>query len=124
MKAHGFSAAARILTASAYQAAFAERKPLRTRFLSVHSRPTLGLGARLGLVVGKRQCPLANRRNLVKRLIRERFRMARPELASADLVFRLSARLPDCRGAVLKALLAQDLASIFQRLPRAAAALP
>jgi len=55
-------------------------------------RPAVGLGARLGLVVGKRLVKSAVRRNLIKRLARERFRRRREGLGSCDVVLRLSAR--------------------------------
>ena len=45
--------------------------------------------ARLGLIVGKRALARAHERNRVKRIIRNRFRLARADLASVDLVIRV-----------------------------------
>ena len=46
-------------------------------------------GARLGLIVGKRAVRAANRRNLVKRVVRETFRQARPGLPALDVVVQV-----------------------------------
>lgn len=48
--------------------------------------------ARLGLVVGKKFLKAAVSRNLVKRLVRERFRHMRPQLPACDVVMRLVAK--------------------------------
>lgn len=45
--------------------------------------------ARLGIVVGKKNCPLAVRRNRIKRLIREQFRLNQQVIAGKDIVILL-----------------------------------
>ena len=45
--------------------------------------------ARLGLVVGKKAAKRANRRNFMKRVIREWFRLHRHELPALDFVVRV-----------------------------------
>lgn len=47
------------------------------------------LGARLGLIVGKKAIARAHARNRVKRIIRDRFRRARKSLGNVDLVVRV-----------------------------------
>jgi ribonuclease P protein component len=47
----------------------------------------------LGLVVAKRCLRRSVDRNLIKRLVREIFRVRRPELPSCDLVVRLADNL-------------------------------
>ena len=44
--------------------------------------------ARLGVVVGRRAAPLATRRNRLKRLMRESFRVAAQDLPAVDVVVR------------------------------------
>ncbi len=43
-------------------------------------------GARLGLVISKKNVPAAVQRNRVKRLVREHFRQRRTQLSAVDLV--------------------------------------
>jgi len=47
--------------------------------------------ARLGLIVGKKSVSRATARNRIKRVIRDRFRRIRSELASVDVVVRVVA---------------------------------
>ena len=47
--------------------------------------------ARLGLIVGRKSVSRATARNRIKRVIRERFRRVRSELASVDVVVRVVA---------------------------------
>ena len=54
--------------------------------LSEHN--ALGL-ARLGLVVGKKAAKRANKRNYMKRVIREWFRLHQHELPAKDFVVRV-----------------------------------
>lgn len=49
--------------------------------------------ARLGLVVGKKFLKRAVQRNLIKRIVREQFRLKRPDIPCRDLVVRLVVRL-------------------------------
>ena len=48
-----------------------------------------GGGARLGLVVGRRFLPRAVDRNLLKRIVREAFRLKSSELPDGDVLIRL-----------------------------------
>ena len=48
-----------------------------------------GEGARLGIVVGKKNLPGAVDRNTLKRIVREAFRERRSELPACDIMIRL-----------------------------------
>ena len=68
---------------------------LKSRHFLLHYRPRMaseGSGARLGLVVAKRFLRRSVDRNLVRRLVREHFRLLRARLRSCDLVVRLAAK--------------------------------
>lgn len=128
MPDHRLPGGSRLRGPGAFKAVFAARRVLRGRLLNVHalsteaSRPAAGAefslssGARLGLVIGKRNCPQANRRNLLRRLIRERFRLSRNELGSIDLVFRLSQNLPRCTRPELRSMLRREIEILFRRI--------
>ncbi len=62
---------------------------------------TMELPARLGVVIAKRFIASAVRRNLLKRLARENFRLLRQQLPSYDLVLRLAARPQNLERRVL-----------------------
>ena len=54
-------------------------------------------GARLGLVVTKKGTPKAHRRNRIKRIIRDRFRLRAQQLPGADIVLQVFSDLDDER---------------------------
>ena len=70
-----------------------------------HSNP---LGhPRLGLVVGKKTAKRANKRNYMKRVIREWFRLHRHELPPHDFVVRVRQRFDRSNAADARTELAQ-----------------
>ena len=110
--------AARLVGAENYRQAFASRRSLRGRWLNLHlrHRENDDLGPRIGLVIGKRFCRLATRRNFLKRMIREHFRAVRREIGSIDLVVRLVRSMPQRLEAETRASLHQDIASLLVKL--------
>ena len=57
--------------------------------------------ARLGLVVSKKGTPKAHRRNRVKRIIRETFRLNAGQLPAADIVIQVFGHIEDDKLPVL-----------------------
>ncbi|CAM5191466.1 Ribonuclease P protein component OS=Castellaniella defragrans OX=75697 GN=rnpA PE=3 SV=1 [Castellaniella defragrans] len=89
----GFPPAARLHRPSEYAAALKGRRIARGALFIVSSPRSAATGpARLGLIVPKRQVPLAVSRNAIKRVVREAFRLHRAGLPEGDWVFRLVAR--------------------------------
>ncbi len=82
----------------------------------LHYRPreSGGSPARLGLVVGKKLIKSAVRRNLVKRVVREQFRLNRASLPAVDVIVRLMAK----PGRIDRRALAEEVLGLFGRLPR------
>ena len=68
---------------------------------------------RLGLVVTKKGTPKANRRNRVKRIIRERFRLTADQLPCADIIVQVFGLLDDAQ---LKQSLDKQFARIQSEL--------
>ena len=64
------------------------------------------------MVVAKRLAKHAKSRNLVKRIVRERFRLARANLPPLDLVVRLHAPVADAS----RAMLHEDIQRLLGRL--------
>ena len=73
---------------------------------------------RLGLVVGKKLLKAAVRRNLVKRLVREQFRLLRPGLPACDIVMRLVMKPKELDRRAVAAEAAMLLGKLAQRPPR------
>ena len=87
MASAAFPARLRLLNPSDFKGVFdaAEMRASKPQILVLARRNALP-HARLGIVVGKKNCRLATRRNLVKRVLRESFRLRQHELAGLDLV--------------------------------------
>lgn len=82
----GFAARYRLRTKRDFDRVFAQPRRSRSRYFSVLSRPNTVGYARLGLAVSRRVDPRAVGRNRIKRVVRESFRHALPDLPAADVV--------------------------------------
>jgi ribonuclease P protein component len=110
----GFRDVYRLRKTDEYSSVFAFRRVLKGRLLTIHYRPNLSDTARLGVVVAKKLARRAVDRNLVKRVSRETFRLARKDLPSIDMIVRLSAPI----GSSGRGALRLDLLRLLERLPR------
>ena len=109
-----FPRSVRLLRAEEYTAVFRTAQvnlssgPLRIRAIQ-NRMPT----ARLGLVVTKKGTPKANRRNRLKRIIRETFRLHVGQLPNVDIVVQVFGNIDDKEFAALLdkqfALIKRDL---------------
>ncbi|MGE5468775.1 MAG: ribonuclease P protein component [Ignavibacteria bacterium] len=116
-KDFGFDAGLRLREAGEFDAVFAHRRVLRGSFFDLHYRPNGGANARIGLVIAKKLARRAVWRNAIKRVGRESFRFARPELPAMDLLLRLAKPVSAVDRGAHSAWRA-DLAALFARLPR------
>lgn len=88
--AYRFGKAYRLLTTEEFSSVFALRKQRSRSFLAVLQSENNTLEhARLGLVVGKKAAKRANKRNYMKRVIREWFRLHQSALPAKDFVVRV-----------------------------------
>ena len=109
---YSFPKSARLLRSAEYTAVFRHAElnvsagPLRIRAIKNRMRC-----ARLGLVVTKKGNPKANRRNRLKRIIREQFRLTASALPNVDIVVQVFGEIDDAR-------LAATLQKQFKRIGR------
>ena len=93
-----FSRVSRLLKPSEFQAVFDARKAIRGQWLTAHrsddpAHESVDLACsrqpRLGIVVAKRLVPTAARRNLIRRVLREYFRLHPEQFLAGDWIIRL-----------------------------------
>ena len=104
----------RLTKTDEFSSVFGFRRAIRGKWLMLHYQPhpeTPG-DARLGLVVGKKLLKRAVHRNLLKRIVREQFRLQRASLPACDLVVRLFAK----PGPLDKKLLREDFGVLLDKL--------
>ncbi|PCJ35718.1 MAG: ribonuclease P protein component [Cellvibrionales bacterium] len=84
----GFGRSKRLLTKVAYKAVF-DDSPYRVshRNLLILARPNGLEEARLGLIVAKKNVRFAVKRNRIKRVVRDSFRLNQQTLATLDIIF-------------------------------------
>lgn len=112
-----FSRRYRLTKTDEYSSVFGFRKAIRSSSFLLHYRPRGSdedRVARLGVIVAKKLVRAAVRRNLIKRLAREQFRLLRPRLPARDLVLRVGSRPPHYD----RRLLAAEIRDLFLKLVR------
>ena len=75
-----------MLDAAAYARVFKKATRNRDKWFTVLCRANEGGAARLGLAISKKNCRAATRRNRIKRIVRESFRLNQAGLAGLDVV--------------------------------------
>ncbi len=104
----------RLLKTDDFSSVFSLRRTASDAFFQVLVAPNGLPHARLGLVVGRKTDKRAVRRNYIKRLTRETFRLQAQELAGLDVVVRARCTLSRSQGAEAKVALMR----LFQRAQR------
>ncbi|AWX14457.1 ribonuclease P protein component [Mergibacter septicus] len=82
----GFSRELRLLTPDQFRFVFEQPLRASTATITILSRPTQLEVPRLGLTVAKKHVKRANRRNRIKRICRESFRLKQQDLPCCDFV--------------------------------------
>ena len=104
----------RLTKTDEFSSVFGFRRAIRGKLLMLHYQLRTGSedDARLGLVVCKKLLKRAVHRNLLKRIVREQFRLQRASLPACDLVVRLFAK----PGPLDKKLLREDFGVLLDKL--------
>ncbi|MBK6632244.1 MAG: ribonuclease P protein component [Betaproteobacteria bacterium] len=102
----------RLCKTDEFSSVFAFRRTLRGKYFDVLYRPNSSGTARLGVVIAKKLVRSAVGRNLIKRIVRESFRLLRTNLPHRDLVVRVTTHMasPD------KCALRGEIDALFDRL--------
>lgn len=124
MSSLSFPRSARLLTPDAFAGPLKGRRVATGALLMLHAGPAVTGGARLGLVIGKRNAPLAVTRNAIKRVVREAFRHQLALLPAADYAVRLHRRVGEMSLTALKRQVRAEVDAHFARARRHASAKP
>lgn len=109
----GFRSEHRLRKTDEFSSVFAFRRSLlRGNHFELLHRPNSTETARVGVVVAKKFVRSAVNRNLVRRIVRESFRLSRNKLPQRDIVVRVSAHMskPD------RCALRDEIDELFARL--------
>jgi ribonuclease P protein component len=105
----------RLLNSAQFKAVFDDsRFRVSTRELLLLARPNALEHARLGIVVGKKNCRMATWRNRVKRQVRESYRHNQPALAGLDIIVLARRGIADLDNGTIT----QHLTKLWNRLNR------
>jgi ribonuclease P protein component len=108
----GFRSEYRLHKTDEFSSVFAFRRSVRGRHFEVLYRPNAASTARIGVVVAKKFVRSAVKRNLIRRIVRESFRLSRAALPQRDIVVRVSARLNELDRHALRG----EIDELFARL--------
>lgn len=108
----GFRGEYRIRKTDEFSSVFAFRRTLRGKHFDMLHRPNSVATARLGVVIAKKFVRSAVSRNLIRRIVRESFRLSRTKLPQYDIVVRVSARMDTSDRQALR----EEIDELFARL--------
>lgn len=113
-KENRFLKSNRLLTKNDYQDVFKKGKRIYSRTFCLFYRENTDNITRLGVVVGKKKIAKAVNRNIVKRQVREFFRLRKSDVDSIDVVVLVN-RKPPATQTVHQ--LRQELKALWLKLP-------
>jgi len=105
----------RLLTKQDYQDVFKKGKRIYSRTFCLFYRENLDDVARLGVVVGKKKIAKAVNRNVVKRQVREFFRLRKSDISNIDVVVLVTRKMTKGQPSHQ---LRQELNALWLKLPR------
>ncbi|MEN2751700.1 ribonuclease P protein component [Psychrobacter sp. FBL11] len=110
-----FTKEQRLLTPIAFREVFdAPERKLHQAHLMAFIRPNTNEQPRIGMAITKRKVPTAVTRNLIKRQIREQFRLKYSKLENKDIVFIVKKSVKDLSNKELK----NEINNIFKKIEK------
>lgn len=110
-----FTKAQRLLTPTAFREVFdAPERKLHQSHLMAFVRTNIHEQPRVGMAITKRKVPTAVARNLIKRQIREQFRIKSSIIENKDIVFIVKKSIKDIDNKELK----NQISNIFKKLEK------
>ncbi|MGB4812918.1 MAG: ribonuclease P protein component [Methylophilaceae bacterium] len=107
---------AKLVKTDEFSSVFNFRKRITANYLVIHYLPNAYQRARLGLVVSKKVAKLAVRRNYMRRLLRECFRLKQHEIAHLDIVIRVQKKFSKREFLLIKQEFELAIIKINQRV--------
>lgn len=115
----GFGRSKRLLTKAAYKAVFDDSSyRVSHRNLLMLARPSGLKEARLGLIVAKKNVRLAVKRNRIKRVVRDSFRLNQQTLETLDIIFLARRGLDQLEPAEQHKLLLQSWRKLSRQMKK------
>ena len=112
---HRFTKEQRLLTPEAFRGVFdAPERKLHQNHLMAFVRSNELDKPRVGMAITKRKVPTAVSRNLIKRLIREVFRIQSSKIENKDIVIIVKKSIKDTNNKELK----KEIINIFNKLEK------
>lgn len=118
MTGFGFPKAMHLVKTDEISSVFTFNRRINSEHFQILVKPGLYVHGRLAVIVSKRIAKLANRRNYIKRLSREVFRLHQDKLSGMDIVVRVKKQFDQKnREGIVRELLGQlDQASARLKL--------
>ncbi|MES9900474.1 MAG: ribonuclease P protein component [Sedimenticola sp.] len=113
----GFDRTLRLLTPAEFKQVFQRSERCSDRYFTILYRPNALAHPRLGMAIAKKNLKRAVDRNLVKRLVREEFRLNRSGLSGFDLVVMCKRGLPTSNKTLLKSSLERLIGKLVATQP-------
>jgi ribonuclease P protein component len=92
----------RISSSAIFVALLKQRPSVKNTIFSMHIAKSSDDNNKLGIIVTKRLCKKANKRNKIKRMMREAFRLNAPLFAKLDILCRLKADISKSKNSDFK----------------------
>ena len=87
---HAYTKELRLNKADDFSSVFILRKTRNGQWLKIHYKPNGLSYSRLGLIISKKNHKRANKRNYMKRVARELFRLEQPKWLGHDIIVRVN----------------------------------